>query len=233
MPRILPTITEAALKQLKQDSPLLWLYEFESRDINGDPERFRIVNARQDVPFGSGDTLNVFQRWPVVHGGIETSSSGEQSSVRVTAALDREFKIRDALERNNGLRGYEAIVHVVRFADAGNVSAAISFPFKVKGCAPSPEGGVQFRLSTENFFKKKLPRWRYSRSACFRTFGDEGCGYVIPTSPTNTIGGGFSTCPRIQSACDIRGQDEEARGLDNNHPARIGAFPGMLNEPVR
>lgn len=232
MPYTRSTIQKQADRQLTQESPIVWLYEFESKDESGDFERFRVCNARAPITFGSGDTANVFQRWPIVHGGIETSGTGERTTVKVTAALDREFKIRDALERNNGLLGREAIIHVVRLSEAGSPSSAITFPFKVQGCAPSTEGGVVFTLSTENFFKRKLPKWRYSRGSCFRAFGDEGCGYVKIAGATNAIGGGFDFCRRNPDDCSIRGLDEAARSLANNHPARLGAFPGMLSEPV-
>jgi hypothetical protein len=57
-------------------------------------------------------------------------------------------------------------------------------------------------------------------------FGSASCGYVIPDTPGESIGTGFSTCGRLLDNCRERGDDEVARGLERLHPKRFDGLPG-------
>lgn len=205
--------------------PFAWLYEVE---VPKDPaERLRVTNHTQAVPFGQnslGEEL-VYQPASVTNGGFASNIDGDLASIQVTVA-NQDLALRQTLEEHNGLKGQPAVVRLVNIATLDDPEAQIEFRAEVARSKVTAEG-VAFELGRFTLTSRKFPGRRFIARHGDAQFGSTECGYVIPDSPTEEVGGGFSTCPRTLTACQERGDDEVARGLDRTHPRRYCGWPGI------
>lgn len=225
----LTTLMQEHRNQLRQEWPWVWLYELE---VPTDPvTRVRLTNMPQPVTFGvdSAGAPITYAPFPIVHGGIKKTASGDIPTMGVSIAnVTREIGL--LFDRHDGLDGAPAVIRLVNMADLDNPKAQLEERAEVRGCSVKARI-VTVTLSAYSLYRAKVPSQRYVSSVCrYAKFGDEQCGYRIPASPGETVGTGFSTCSRRRTDCEERGEDEAARGLPQVHPKRWGAFPGMRRQ---
>jgi phage-related protein len=209
---------------LRDESVWTWLVEIE---IPTDPPtRYRIAANTSIVYFGTDSAGNPipYYPFPIAHTGIIATASGDLPVIEITAA-NPDLLISDAVDEYDGLIGQRAKVLLVNSADLSNTNSKLEWDAEVQGCACSSRS-VTMRLASYSLIERKIPPHRISARACEFTFGDVRCGYAIPSSPGETIGTGFSSCPKTLSACVDRGLDEVARSLTSQHPERFGGHPG-------
>lgn len=213
----LDNLTTEHKNQLESEEPWIWLFEFETPTN----ERYRLTNYTQKVEFGedaNGEPL-VYYPASIVHGGIDQDSDGGLPTIKVTIATGGAFWLTSEIDTNGGFIDMRAKVIVISSRALDNPSAAVIEEARIVSASMNNEA-VQLELSAFNLFRARLPRFLYSRGRCRWIFGSLECGYNINT-------GTFSTCTYTLEACEERGDDEVAAGLDRQHPARFGGFPGI------
>ena len=119
MARTLHSVLQAHQQQLRDESPWIWLYDFQ---IPTDPPpRYRLTNYTEQVSFGTnpidGSAL-VYEPFPIDHGEIELSREGNLPSIRVSVA-NATREVGDVIETHGGLLGEPAVVRLVNVAALG------------------------------------------------------------------------------------------------------------------
>ncbi len=226
MSDVLSQLMQKHRNQLRDEWPWVWLYEAE---VPSSPvTRIRLTNLLSDLQYGmdsNGDPIT-YTRFPIVHGGIEKSSNGDVQTMGITVC-NISMEISRLIEQYDGLDGAPVVVRYVNMADLGNPKAQLEERGEIRGVRVRSRI-VSFTLSAASLYRMRIPNHRYVSTICgVDNFGDADCGYIIPPSPGDTVGTGFSSCARRRTDCALRGDDEEARGLVKKHPRRWGAFPGM------
>lgn len=226
MARTLESIIQSRQQQLEDELPWVWLYEFEVPTTPA--TRFRLTNYTETVQFGENPDTGTpieYQPYPIEHGEIELNREGNLPTITVTVAnVARE--VGEYLDTYGGLVNQPAVVRLVNIGSSGTPTAGIRFDSQISRARLSPEAAL-LELAAVNLRRIKLPRRRYMREDCPFVFGGSECGYQIPGSATETVGGGFARCPKTLAACTARGLDEAARSLTNTHPLRFGGFLGI------
>lgn len=228
MARDLGAIQQEQQTTLRADHPWVWLYEVEVP--TDPPTRFRITNYTEDIEFGfdgAGDPLT-YSRFPVSAGDIVQSKDGDLPRIRVSVA-NATREVGAVVEQYGGLVGQPAVIRVVNIEALDVPGADIRFDAQIVRTTANAEA-ITFELSPANLHDAEFPRWRYMSQHCNFPFGGVLCGYVIPASPGDTVGTGFSTCPKHLAGCTERGEDEDARSVTVKHPQRFGGFRGMVNQ---
>lgn len=233
MSKDVSSIFAAHQRQLHDEHPFIWLYEFEIPE--DPPRRMRLTNYTQQRPFGensNGDPV-IYYPAAIAHGGIVMSDAGDlpRFNVQVSNLSHggplRTDRVSDLVNEHEGLCGMPVVVRVISLADIFNASAQIRFDAEVVKPLISFDR-VTFELAPTTLIAASLPAYRYTAGSCrVKRFGAPLCGYEIPTTPTNAIGGGYDFCPRTHNGCEDRGEDEAARGVDVMHPLRFGGFRGI------
>jgi phage-related protein len=213
----LDNLTTEHKNQLESEDPFIWLFEFEVPT----GERYRLTNYPEKVEFGedeSGDPL-VYYPAPIAHSGIDQDGEGGLPTIKVSLATGGAYWLTSVIDENDGLINMRAKVIIVssRALDDGN--AAVIEEARIIGATMNHEV-VTVELSAYNLFRARLPRFLYSRRRCRWIFGSLECGYNINL-------GSFNNCTYTLEACEERGDDEVANGLERQHPARFGGFPGI------
>lgn len=225
----LPGSLNALQQLLELQYPWIWLYEVE---VPTSPAtRIRVTNYTEAVEFGQNSigTPLSYTSAPIQHGGFASNLDGDLTSVTVTVT-NSDLWLRELLEEHNGLKLQPAIVRLVNSTTLDDPAAQMTWYAEVARTKVSADA-VAFELGRFSLANRKFPGRRYIARHGDAQFGAVECGYVIPASPTEEVGGGFSTCPRTLSACTIRGDDEEARGVTRTHPRRFCGWPGI--KPAR
>ncbi len=221
----LTTLMQEHRSQLRLEYPWVWLYELE---VPTDPiTRVRLTNNPTPVHFGqeTDGTAIVYSPFPIVHSGIRKTAAGDIPTIGVSVGnVTRE--IGRLIDTHDGLDGAPATIRLVSLADLENPKAQLEERAEVRGCKVGSKI-VTMTLAAYSLYRAKVPPERYVSTVCRYAFGGPKCGYVIPASPGETVGTGFSTCARRRTDCEERGEDELARGLPQAHPRRWGANPGM------
>jgi phage-related protein len=225
MTRTLQPEMTRRMSLLLDKSAWLWLMEFE---IPTDPAtRYRLAANTSTVYFGtdsSGEPIPYYP-FPIAHTGIIATANGDLPVIEVTAANPDRI-LSNAIDTYDGLIGQRAKVLLVNSTDLSNPESKVEWDAEVMACSCSSRA-VTVRLSSFSLIERKIPPHRISSRSCEFQFGGELCRYAIPTSPGETVGPGFSTCPKSLVACDERGDDEEARGVTRLHPASFGGYVGV------
>lgn len=235
MPRDLPDVFEPKKEALADGDPWIWLYEVE---IPSSPAtRLRVTDHRTVVNFGTDSSGNDVDYLPISvrHGGFRISDNGDLPSFDITVpnqplVLDGEQYVPkpvELLEAYDGLIGQPVVVRLVSACNLDDETAQIRIDAQVSNVSVNDKS-VAFSLSLPGVQRLKFPSRRLTGKRCTAIFGSGDCGYAIPASPTDTVGGGFSFCTRTVDACDERGDDEEARGLERLHPKRFNGFPALV-----
>lgn len=219
--------TKNALHALED---MIWLYEINVPPAAGetDDRVVRITNHTEAFEYGTtslGDPI-VFDPFPVTNGEIRSAQSGDIVAIRVTVG-NATREVGELVDEFRGLIDQRVVIRVIDPGDAANPQAVIPWRSRIAD-ATLTLNAVAFELRPTRLERAQVPGQRYSAVGCRFAFGGARCGYVIPSSPGDTVGTGFSTCPRTESGCTDRGLDEESRGLTNQHPhPRWGGYKGI------
>lgn len=219
------TILAAAKAQLEASQPLIWLVSVEVP--TDPPTRYRLTSYPEAVARGqssSGADLT-YSPFPLAFGDFRQSSKGDLSPLTINVA-NVTAEMMAVLQEHKGLVGQDAVIRLVHIQALADPNAEASWRGRISGCSVD-DTVASFTLGAVNLQKRPFPADRYVANHCGVRFGGPECGYVIPAAPGETIGTGFSTCPRTLTACGVRGQDETARGLIARHPLRFAGFPGI------
>ena len=191
------------------------------------PTRYRFANYTSDVQFDTttAGVALTWKRFPFQVGEWNYSGDGSLPSVTVTASnLTRELGL--AIEQYDGLIGSEAELRYVHSSALSSPAAQVPFQGRITSCKVTTQAAA-IVIGARDIIRIQSPFARFSKHRCWVQFGGPHCGYVIPASPGETIGTGFSTCSKSLAACEERGLDELARGFAQKHPERWGGFPGV------
>ena len=120
----LTTLMQEHRNQLRQEWPWVWLYELE---VPSDPiTRVRLTNMPQPVTFSvdSDGAAITYSPFPIVHGGIKKTASGDIQTMGVSVAnVTREIGL--LFDRYDGLDGANAVIRLVNMADLDNPKAQL------------------------------------------------------------------------------------------------------------
>ena len=224
------TVQAEASKQLRQMSPCIWLLEFE---VPSSPAtRYRFTNFETVVSrgFGPGGVPLLYYPKQIAHGDLTQSAKGDLQNLTVNVS-NVNLEMMEALELYDGLIGQPFTLRLVNSLALTDPNAEMRYDGRVANCKVNDQVAT-FTIGQANLQRKQFPSTRWIAHHCPWRFGTAECGYVIPDSPGESIGTGFSTCGRTLAACVERGEDEEARGILNsngepNHPLRFGGAPGI------
>lgn len=224
------TVIANARAQLTNLHPFVWLLEIVVP--SSPPTVARLTNFDEVVSRGTGPTGIPLEYQPIALalGEMRTTNKADMSDVVINVTNVKK-DLMSFLETYDGLVGQDIRLRLVNVLELTNPAAQIELAGRIATTTCTP-AVVTFRMGSPNLTRALFPKNRYLAHHCIWRFGGPECGYVIPVSPTESIGGGFSTCGRTVDECEIRGADEEARGILNadgvaDHPRRIGAFPGI------
>lgn len=219
------TVLAAATKQMEQEAPLIRLIEVE---LPTDPvSMLRLANYDRNVQFGNTSTgaAITYSKFPVAVGEFRENRTGDLSQVQINVGnVTRE--LMGWIDGYQGLLGQKVRLLIVSSVALADGAARLVFEGRVVACEVDDQVAV-FSLGQPSLNRQVFPARRYLTACGVIRFGDSECGYTIPGSPTNAIGGGFDFCPRSLAACRERGDDEVARGLARKHPARFQGYPGI------
>ena len=219
-----------AKNELVVEEPFVWLYEIDvpAATPGGSPRALRLTNYSEALEYGTdslGDPLT-FSPFPISHGVIRSSQSGDIVAIQVTVG-NATREIGELIDAFGGLVGEAVKVRLINIESIADPQAILVWRTRIADASLTTEG-IGFELRPARLERAKVPGLRYSAIRCRHEFGQPRCGYVILASPGETVGTGFSTCARTFSACEERGLDEAARSLQNRHPTpRFGGFPGI------
>lgn len=222
----LGTVLAAHKNQLVIEGPMRWLIEVQ---VPSDPpQRIRVTNCETDVSRGVNSLGQpiLYKSFPVAHDEFRENQKGDLNNFTINVAnITREFM--EILELYDGLRDQPCIIRLVHQDTVTDPGAEIRIDATVLSTTVKDSVAI-FTIGAVNVLKKNFPKNRYVADHCqVPKYGGLECGYLIPASPTEAVGGGFSTCPRTQAGCLQRGDDEVARGLPRKHPERYGGYPGV------
>lgn len=229
MPLDVSAVLRDRLERLYGADPVLWLYEVE---VPSTPlTRYRFAANTEPIPFGTNPATgdpHIYYPASVTHEGIEQDREGTLPEITITAAAS-PFDIAHEIDRYGGLDDAPVTIILTSALELNNPARAVRWQGRVLRCSvdAGPDARVSIVVASHNLYAAHLPPFRYPGTRCgWAVFGSVGCGYVIPPTPTNAVGGGFDFCPKLLDACVERGQDEAARGVPVRHPLRMRMFRG-------
>lgn len=215
--RDLPSGMTAHARQLREEHPFIWLYEF-AVPTEPDASRFRITNARTAVSFGqtSSGTPLVYSPFPVTHSEIRETAAGDLVQFSIQVGNPSLF-LAAIMEEHDGLKGRACVVRLVDSLHLDNPAAQIRFDMEVIDPTFMNEKLLQVTLGKYNVTQLSSPPHKYTRHVCGSRVEYKGvlCGYV----------GSLATCDRSldgPNGCTMHGDDEVANGLPRQHPERFG-----------
>lgn len=230
MTRNLPSSFHKATNELHREEPFAWLYEINVPAAPGETDlrAFRVTNYATAIEFGtdSAGAPITYSPFPVTSGVVRSTQSGDITAISITVG-NATTEVGAIVDLYDGLIDERAVVRVVNIESVDDPQAVVAWRTRIADTTLTPQG-VVFELRPTRLERAMIPGERYSAVRCRHEFGGPRCGYIIPDSPGESVGTGFSGCVRTEEACTERGLDEEARGLVNRHPyPRWGAFPGI------
>lgn len=227
MKSLASTIFATATKQMQQAGAVVRLLEI---TVPTTPKSvYRLANYDRDLQFDttSAGVPLTWKRFPFALGDFRETRQGDIAQLQVGISnVTREMMAN--VDRFGGLDGEDIRILTVKADALSDVSAQILFQGKVVNCE-CDETTILLTLGQPSLNREVFPARRELAQCGVVIFGDSECGYPIPASPTNAVGGGFNFCPRSVAACTERGADEAARGLVQLHPRRFNGRPGLVN----
>jgi lambda family phage minor tail protein L len=220
-----PSNLQPRRSAIEGDRAWVWLFEVE---VPTSPAtRYRVTSHTTSIIFGSnsaGEDIEYFP-FPMQVGTMDQNKDGDLPEIQVAVSnVTRE--IGAAIETYDGLQGQPVVIRLVNMAHLVDFNDQIPTNARVRSAKVTGDV-VAFTLSPYNLMQERVPRYRFLRDHCPYLFGGDRCGYVIPATPGETVGTGFSTCPKTRPACEERGDDEVARALARLHPERFGGWIGL------
>lgn len=222
-------------RQLQNESPWIWLYEFQVPGENdGDPpRRIRLTNALREIPFGQ-DSAGVAIKYlplPIAHSEIAETTSGDLPQLTIQVA-NPKGEIANFLVRYKGLEGAPVAIRLVQESALDDWGAQYPVEATVIDAAMD-ERVATVRIGGGPLHLLKIPPERYSRTHCPPQrvpYGGPLCGYDL-TNPT--LAAAHPTCTRLvegEGGCRAHGDAEVAAGLARKHPERFGGKRSIPRE---
>jgi len=216
--QLTPTLTEEAGK-LHAPSPWVWLLEVEIP--TSPPTRYRFASNPEAIVFDS----QTYSPFPFRVGEVRQTADGDIPTIEVTID-NATLAIGHAIDEYDGLTGQPARLMLVNAADLANPLSRVEDLGEIQSASVSARS-VQIQIAAYSLYRLIIPAHRYVSRGCRWLFGSAECGYAIPTSATNAVGGGFNFCRKSLAQCRQRGEDEDARAVTVLHPKRFGGAPGI------
>lgn len=225
MPIDLSDLSTAHARQLRDEYPWIWLYEFEVP--TDPPTRYRITNFTSRVTFGttSRGVPLVYHPFPVVHSEMRETLDGDLPTFQIQCG-HASLELAQVLEDHGGFKGQPVTVMLVNSEELATGVPALEVVAQVTGCKVTHER-VAMSIGSKNLVDAIIPPTRYSRTHCGHAYGDAGCGYDL-TNPT--LLAAFTSCSRQRddaNGCEAHGDAEVAAGLPRLHPNNFGADPSI------
>jgi phage-related protein len=216
------TVMDAALKQRENDRPFIRLLEVTLPNF----ECVRLANYDTSVTFEQTSLLApiIWKPFPFAVGDIVETKRGDLPQIQI-AISNVTLELMARIDAAEGLTDQSVRILIVNQATLSDAAARVLYTGDIIHCEANQDT-VVFDLGRPSLMQASFPARRCLSQCSVVTFGDSDCGYVIPTTPGESIGTGFSTCKRSLDQCRERGDDEVARGLVRQHPKRMDGFPG-------
>lgn len=207
-------------RQLKDEAPLIWLYEFE--DASDPKKRYRLTNSTAAVDYGEDDEGVPITYSPaaIVHGGVTSTLRGDIPTITIN--LGNSILLSAVIDAGQGFAGRAARIILVSKYDLSNPGSGIVEHAEIIRVKCSTEV-VSIEMGAGNLYKAKVPPRLFSRRKCGYIIGDVDCGYNLEAP-----GAAYTECPGYDyAACELVGDDEDLIGVTRKHPLNFGAFPGI------
>jgi hypothetical protein len=221
-------VLDVASQQMRQEKPFVRLFEV---SLPTYPEtKLRLANYDRPITFQNtslGEPI-VWSPFAVALGDHRESRDGDIASLSVSIS-NVTLEFMGWVDAYVGLTDQRVRIFTVHTNALDDVDARILYEGSVASCEVD-QGVAVFTLSSPSVMREVFPSSRWLSQCGVDEFGDARCGYAVPASPTNSVGGGFDFCPRSLVACRERGEDEVARGLLRKHPLRFDGAPGLDRE---
>lgn len=214
-------------RQLHDESPWIWFYEFEvPGEEDGDPpRRFRVTNSRKRVAFGTnsaGDPV-YYEPLPIAHSDLRQTLSGDLPVLTVQVS-NPDLTFAAILAQFKGLHDAPCTVRLVNGDALDDYASQVQIDCRVIETAMD-DRVVTCKIGGGPLFLLTIPPEIYSRYHCPPTLVEYGgalCGYDL-TNPA--LLAAHPTCSRLEDGdhgCIAHGLAEIAAGLPSKHPERFG-----------
>jgi phage-related protein len=217
MTKQLSDLMSAHSRQLAEEKPWVWLYEFGVPDGT----RYRLTNYSRTIAFGtdSAGAAIEFSPYSIVHGDIEESAEGDLPRMQVQVG-NSTLEMMPLLDEWNGLEGQAVIVRLVNVDELENPAAQMRFDGEVSG-VKFRQDRIAFEVSAQNLQRARFPTRRFVRAHCNYQYGGAKCGYDLSNA---ALLAAFPRCLKTEEACEDHGDAEVAAGLARQHPERWGGW---------
>lgn len=157
-------------------------------------------------------------------GDFRETKTGDLTQLQI-GIEDAKLELRAAIDSLDMI-GQRVRVYTLNLGQVADPQAHLLYVSQITG-VEADEKVVLFNLGRPSLNRGAFPARRSLPTCAVVRFGNADCGYIIPVGADDTIGGGFTFCPKSTEACDERGLDEAARGVTVLHPRRFDGFPGI------
>lgn len=221
--------------------PYLWLIEVTSptRGPIVDPNTgafmvARVTPHRVPVEFGvdAFGQPKSYSPLPISFGDFTVAGDGDTFHMTLNVAATvvslstGSVSLTDMLAANDYLSQHHITLLLVHATTLDSSADVVRIRLRVID-ASMDWRGVSFRLSAADESSFDIPQTIMTRDSCRWTYRGKGCDFV--GDPDGTA---LGSCPKSLAGCEARGVYEVANGLAKRHPARFGAFPGLLRGAV-
>ena len=228
MTQELTTVMTARARQLRDEAPWIWLYEFQVDTTP--PQRIRVTNYGESVTFGTSSTGEpiVYDSAPLVHGDISETLGGDQPRFQVQVG-NAGLELAQLLDQHAGFAGQRATVRLVNSLALGDTASQLRFDGIVLGVKVRADR-IAVDIGLGNLDGQKSAREVYSRFHCRWVYGDGRCGARLDNA---TLAAAFPKCSRTLGFCEKIGAKEAEIGLPVIHPFRFGGAPSIARVSQR
>jgi phage-related protein len=218
-------ILDVATKQREALFPYVRLVEVTLPNY----ECIRLANTSAQVQFEfdtDGVTPHVWHPFPMAFEDFSETKRGDLPQLQIGVS-NVTLELAARLDEAEGLTDQTVRILIVNTTDLSNSDYKLEWKGEVAKCEVDQQTAL-FTLGHPRLNAAVFPARRVLTQGGVTRFGNAECGYVIPDSPGESIGTGFSKCPlRSLDNCRERGDDEVARGLERMHPRRFCGMPGV------
>lgn len=219
--REMTDLSTAHARQLRDEDPWCWLYEFEVP--TDPPTRYRLTNYTEPITFmaSSAGVPLVFSPFPIAHSDIRETLEGDLTQFQIQ--VGSSAALAAILDQYDGLHGQPVRVFLVNREDLANASSASEFVAQVAGCRIASDR-VTLAIGALGLQDAVVPPLRFQRHHCVHEYGGMACGYDLTNS---SLLAAFPACARTFEACVEHGDAEVAAGLTRKHAQRFGGWRSM------
>ena len=216
----------AAKNTLHDVNPWVWLLEVQLDAT----EALRVAGYDAEIQH-AGQT---YSPYPIEVGTQTNDGTGVLEGVDVTVA-NIGGNVGGLLESGE-IQDRSTTLKLVHSANPDDV--AFSTTFSVVEATAS-QTAVTFRLSLVQLMDAPFPGQLFARGRCRWRYGGSGCNYNLGLP--NAISGSEpdfdpTTCDLTlngSNGCSAHGRNEQANGVQVQHPALFGGFPDIPKGPAR